>query len=155
MKEETRNWDMGRAALFLAGMLVVVGCIAACGGTDESGVPGEVTLAVERFTEAINTYDTEALLSVTTEDFTWESTGEVQTRSEFVDHFEAYYQAGGFRTQPSGTLTVERDGDGYLAQEPGRVTSTGYNEDGRSVYRLVEVDGSWLIQSFRWYEAQE
>ena len=144
---------MGRAAVFLVGMLVVVGGTAACGGDDEaSGVPSGVTTAVEGFTEAINTYDTEALLSVTTEDFTWESTGEVQSRPEFVEHFEAYYEAGGFMTESTGALTVERDGDAYVAEEPGRVTSAGYNEDGRSVYRLVELDGSWLVQEFRCYE---
>ena len=75
--------------------------------------------AVEAFTEAINTYDTEALLAVTTEGFTWESTGPVQSRAEFVDHFEANYEAQNFSLEVTGELMVEADGDGYVAEEPG------------------------------------
>lgn len=143
---------MRRIAVFLIGVLVVVGA-AACGGDDgASDIPAGVSSAVEAFTEAINTYDTEALLAVTTEGFTWESTGPVQSRAEFVDHFEANYEAQNFSLEVTGELMVEADGDGYVAEEPGRVTSNAYNEDGRSTYRLVELGGSWLVEEFRWYE---
>ena len=145
---------MGRVALFLVGLpAVVLGGGVACGGDDDASVPpAGVTSAVEAMTDAINSYDTQALLAVTTDDFTWQSTGEVQSLAEFVDHFEANYEAGNFNVESTGQLTIEADGDGYVAEEPGRVTSSAYNRDGLSMYRLVEVDGAWLVQEFRWSE---
>lgn len=143
---------MKRVGLFLVGMLVV-GSTVSCGSDDDaSEPPAGVTSTVQAFNDAINTYDSDALLAVTTEDFTWQSTGDVQSRAEFVDYFEANYEVGNFNFAPTGELTVESDGDGYVAEELGRVTSSGYNEDGSSTYRLVEMDGSWLVQEFRWSE---
>ncbi len=143
---------MSRIAVFLVGVLVAGGVVACAGDDDVSDAPAEVTSAVEAFTDAINTYDSQALLAVTTENFTWQSTGQVQSRAEYVDYFEANYEPSNFNTEPTGQLTVDADGDGYVAEEPGRVTSSGYNQNGLSTYRLVEVDGSWLVQEFRWSE---
>ena len=142
---------VGRAAVVLFGLLL--GGLVACGGDDDaSGPPAEVTSTVNAFTDAINTYDAEALLSVTTEDFTWNSSGEVQSRAEFVEYLETYYEAGNFNIEPTGELTVEADGDAYVAEQGGRVTSADYNDDGLSTLRLVEVDDSWLVQAMRWSE---
>ena len=144
---------MNRFVRILVGMFAVAVGSTGCGGdNDSSEVPAGVTSTVDGLTIAINTYDTEAFLAHTTEDFTWQTTAGVTSRSDFVDHFEANYETLDFHIESTGALTAERDGDAYVAEEPGRVTSTVYNEDGRSVYRLVEEDGSWLVREFRWYE---
>lgn len=142
---------VGRVAVVLLGLLL--GGFVACGDDDASGPPVEVTSTVDAFTDAVNTYDADALLSVTTEDFTWNSSGEVQSRAEFVEYLETYYEAGNFNVEPTGELTAEADGDAYVVEQAGRVTSAGYNDDGVSTLRLVEVDDSWFVQAMRWSEA--
>jgi hypothetical protein len=114
-------------------------------------VPPGVTSTLEAFTEATNTYDSEALGALFTEDFTWQSTGEVQSRTEYLAHFDTYYENLELHAELTGPLTIERDGDAYVAKQTDRITSNG-NPDmtGREVIRLVEVEGSWLIQKFRW-----
>lgn len=146
-----RTVALGRIAVFLVGALSVGGVVA-CSDDDTSEPPAAVTAAIEAFTDAVNSYDSEALLAVTSEDFTWESTGTLQSREEFVEFFEANYEVGNFNIEPTGQLTLEADGDAYVAEEPGRVTSLSYNEEGLTTYRVVEVDGTWLVQELRWEE---
>ena len=144
---------MIRAVVVLTGVLVACGGVVACSGDDDAAeVPSGVTSVVDAFNDAINTYDTEALLAVTTEDFTWESTGDVQSRPEFVEHFEEYYEVGRFHAESTDEPEVKSDGGAYVVEVPGRVTSAGYDGDGLSVYRVVEVDDSWMVQEFRWSE---
>ena len=145
---------MIRSVLILAGALLLGGGIVACGSDDAvSEVPSGVTSTLDAFTEATNTYDSEALLALFTEDFTWQSTGDVVSRTEYVDYFDTYYENVGFHVESTGPLTIERDGDAYVAKQTDRVTSKAAPDmTGREVIRLVEVDGSWLIQEFRWTE---
>lgn len=140
---------------YVAGVVVMLAVgwgLVGCADDGAADVPDGVTGAVEAFNAAINSYDSEALLDATTEDFTWESTGAVQSRSEFVAYFDEHYEVGGFRFESTGELVVERDDDGFIAEEPGRVTSVGYDAEGRSVFRVVESGDAWLVQQFRWYE---
>ncbi len=73
--------------------------------------------------------------------------------TEYVDYLDKYYENVGFHVESSGPLTIERDGDAYVAEQTDRVTTKASPDmTGREVIRLVEVDGSWLIQEFRWTE---
>ena len=47
---------------------------------------------------------------------------------------------------------IERDGDAYVATQPDHATATGLDVEGVSVIRVAEVDGTWLVQEFRWTE---
>ena len=146
---------MIRSVLILAGAAVLLGGgIVACGSDDAaSEVPSGVTSTLEAFTDATNTYDSDALLALFTEDFTWQSTGDVVSRTEYVAYFDTYYENLGFHVESTGPLTIKRDGDAYVAEQTDRVTTNAAPDmTGREVIRLVEVDGSWLIQEFRWTE---
>ena len=150
-KDDRKEVIMIRSVLILAGALLLGGGIVACGSDDAvSEVPSGVTSTLDAFTEATNTYDSEALLALFTEDFTWQSTGDVVSRTEYVDYFDTYYENVGFHVESTGPLTIERDGDAYVAKQTDRITSRNPDMTGREVIRLVEVDGSWLIQEFRW-----
>jgi hypothetical protein len=153
-KDDRQEVIMIRAVHILAGALLLGGGIVACGSDDAaSEVPSGVTSTLEAFTDATNTYDSATLLELFTEDFTWQSTGEVQSRTEYVAYFDTYYEGLEFHVESTGPLTIERDGDAYVAEQTDRVTSNGAPDmTGQEVIRLVEVDGSWLIQEFRWTE---
>ena len=141
------------AVVALVCALGVIGC-GDDGGSSTAGtdVPSGVIAALDGFAEAINTYDTDALLANTTEDFTWQSTGDVNTREEYVTYVETYYERANFHNEPIGDRVVERDGDAYVATQPDHTTATALDVVGVSVVRVVEVDGTWLVQEFRWHE---
>ena len=123
-KDDRKEVIMIRSVLILAGALLLGGGIVACGSDDAvSEVPSGVTSTLDAFTEATNTYDSEALLALFTEDFTWQSTGDVVSRTEYVDYFDTYYENVGFHVESTGPLTIERDGDAYVAKQTDRVTS--------------------------------
>lgn len=145
---------MFRRVLIVAAALLLGAGIVACGSDDAaSDVPSEVTSTLEAFTEAINTYDSEALGALLTEDFTWQSTGDVNSRTEFLTHFETSFEDQEFNVELTSPPTIERDGDAYVAAGTDFVTSKGFpDRTGQHITRLVEVDGSWLIQEFRWTE---
>ena len=152
-KDNRKEAIMIRSVLILAGALLLGGGIVACGSDDDaSEVPSGVTTTLEAFTEATNTYDTEALGALFTEDFTWQSTGPVQSGPEFLAHIDTYYENLRFHVESTGPLTIERDGDAYIATTTDHVTTIRDDMTGREVIRLVEVDGTWLIQEFRWTE---
>ena len=144
---------MIRSALILAGALLLGGGIVACGSDDDaSEVPPGVTSTLDAFLDATNTYDTEALGSLITEDFTWQSTGPVQSGPEYLAYIDANYENVGFNVEVTSPITIERDGDAYIATATDQVTTNTDDMTGREVIRLVNVDGSWLIQEFRWTE---
>jgi ketosteroid isomerase-like protein len=129
--------------------------VLACGGDDDasstSGVPSGVMSALDGFSDAINAYDTEAFLAHTTEDFTWQSTGDVTSRPDFVIYFEAYYEEVGFHSELTGEQVIEPDGDAYVVTAPDHITAQNYDEEGESVIRVVGIDGTWLVQELRWH----
>lgn len=137
--------------------LFVAGSLAPCGSDDDdtattdapTEIESPVRAAVDAFTEAINTYDTEALLAVTTEDFVWTSTGDPMTRDEFVTHFEANYEVTDFNVEPTSELIITDAASGaYAGEQRGEVTSDVYNATGTSSYEIVDVDGTWLVDEF-------
>jgi len=145
-----------RAVVAVVALICAMGMIG-CGddgasSTDGADIPSGVIAALDGFGEAINTYDSEALLAHTTEDFTWQSTGDVTSREEYVAYFETYYERANFHTEPTGDRVIEPEGDAYVATQPDHSTASGLDVVGESVIRVVEVDGTWLVQEFRWHE---
>lgn len=144
---------MIRSVLVLVGALVLGGGLVACGDDDDaSDVPPGVTSTLETFLEATNTYDTQMLGALVTDDFTWQSTGPVQSGPEFLAYIDAHYEDVGFHIELTSETAIERDGDAYIATATDHVTTSSGDMTGREIIRLVEVDGSWLIQEFRWTE---
>jgi hypothetical protein len=131
---------------------VTVMLLTACGpGTDDPAVPAEVLSTVEGFTEALNTYDTEAMSAYATDDFTWQSTGPVVTLDEYLAYVDAYYEKVGFHVV-AGEPVVRVDGEVYVVEAPDVVTTNGSEMVGATVHRVVAVDGGWLVQESRWTE---
>jgi hypothetical protein len=152
-KDNQKAATMIRSVLVLAGALLLGGGIVACGSDDDaSDVPPGVTSTLDAFLEATNTYDTEALGALVTEDFTWQSTGPVQSGPEHLAYIDANYENVGFHIELTSPRTIERDGDAYIATATDHVTTNSDDMTGAEVARLVDVDGSWLIQEFRWTE---
>ena len=140
-----------RSMFVLAGALLLGGGIVACGSDDDaSDVPPGVTSTLDAFLEATNTYDTEVLGALITEDFTWQSTGPVQSGPAYLAYVDAHYDNVGFRIELTSPRTFERDGDAYIATATDQVTTNSDEMTGEEVVRLVEVDGSWLAREFRW-----
>lgn len=106
--------------------------------------------------EAINTYDSEALQAVTTEDFTYQTTGDPLTRDEFIPYFEEYYEAGNFNVAPTGPAVIVGVVGfvTYEIVEPGEVTSEDYNATGTSTYVVtgLHADDAYLVDEFVWTE---
>ena len=123
---------------------------------DDTAQVEAICATAAAFMEAINTYDSEALLAVTTEDFTYQTTGDPFTRDEFIPYFGANYEAGNFTVTPTGpTVIVGVAGFvTYEIVEPGEVTSEDYNATGTSTYIVtgLDADDAWLVESFVWTE---
>ena len=47
---------------------------------------------------------------------------------------------------------VSLDGEEYVVVQQDAVKATGFEAVGTSTFRLVEVDGAWLIREARWVE---
>lgn len=133
-------------------------CGAYEGEPDEVAQVDDICAVATAFMEAINTYDTEALLAVTTEDFTYQTTGDPFTRDEFVPYFEANYERGNFQVAPTGPAEILGVAGfaTYEIAEPGEVTSQDYNATGVSTYIVtgIDTDGQWLVSEFVWTEDQ-
>ena len=107
---------------------------------------------VEGFGVAVNAYDTEAIREYVTEDFTWQSTGPVTTLDEYLAYVDTHYQSAGFLVETTSDPVVSPDGDEYVVVQQDAAQATGFEAVGTSTFRLVEVDGEWLIREVRWVE---
>lgn len=67
-------------------------------------------------------------------------------------YVDQYWEASQFRCEATGEPVIRLDGETYGVEEPGLATAVDLEMVGTSVYRVVEVDGQWLIQEFRWID---
>jgi hypothetical protein len=96
-------------------------------------------------------YDTEAMLDYVTEDFTFQSYGEVNSLAQYQAYINQYYENLNFNIEPTGDRVAVGEGDTYIVSEPGFVTWNGnIGVRGFSVVTLVESDGTWLVKQIRW-----
>ena len=140
-----------RALLAVVAALVPLG---ACGeSSSDPVVPAGVMSSIEGFTEAGGRYDTESMRTYLTDDFTWQSTGPIQPVDGFLAHVDRYWEASQFRYEATGEPVIRPDGEAFVVEEPGLATAVDLELAGTSVYRVVEADGEWLIQEYRWIDA--
>jgi hypothetical protein len=104
------------------------------------------------FAEASTTYDTESMRTYPTDDFTWQSTGPVQTLDGFLAHVDAFWESAQFRYEATGEPVIHLDGETYVVEEPGVATAVNLELVGTTVSRVVEVDDKWLIREVRWID---
>ena len=136
-------------ARFVPFVLVVL-LLAACGDTDDA--EAEVLSTVEGFGAEVNAYDTEAIREYVTDDFTWQSTGPVQNLVDYLAYVDANYESVGFHVEATGDPAIRVDDEVYVVEQQDLVTATGLEAAGTTTFRLVEVDGEWLIREVRWVE---
>lgn len=137
-------------------LFVVLAVLIPLGGCGDDGgepVPAGVLSSIDGFNEAGSRYDTEAMRTYLTDDFTWQSTGPVQTQAGFLAHVDRYWETTQFRYEVTGEPLIRLDGETYVVEEPGRVTAVNLDTAGMTVYRVVDVDGQWLIQEAQWIDA--
>lgn len=141
-----------RHGVLLAAVAVLVAAGACGDSSSDPVVPAGVMSSIEGFNEASTRYDTESMRTYLTEDFTWQSTGPVTPLDEFLAYVDRYWEASQFRYEATGEPAIRLDGETYVVEEPGLATAVSEELVGTSVYRVVEVDGRWLIQEVRWID---
>lgn len=145
-----------RSLRWAASLVAVVLLLPGCGDTDDTGyAEAEVLSTVEGFGAAVNAYDTEAIREYVTDDCTWQSTGPVQTLDEYLAYVDTHYKRLGFHVEATRDPAVSLDDDEYVVVQQDAVKAIGLDVAGTSTFRLVEVDGSWLIREARWVKEAE
>jgi hypothetical protein len=135
---------------------VVVMFVAGCssdsdGSADEVELPAEASAAIDGAREAMNSYDFEAMRPYLTEDFTFQSYGDVTDLEDYIAYLNAYYESQDFNLEVVGESSVVEGAETYIVAEPGLTTGKGIPDlRGFPIYTLVESDGTWLIQQVRW-----
>ena len=150
-----RGTDRGASVTSRTVAALAACCIAllipACSHT-ASDVPRDVLATVAAFEDAVNAYDTHAIRALVTADYTWQSTGPVQSLDEYLAYVDANYENVGFHTERTGERVITTEGDSYIVQEVGVVEFIGGGLHGTTVHRLVLTDRGWLIAQSRWTE---
>ncbi|MFC2153795.1 hypothetical protein ACFLQ7_04110 [Actinomycetota bacterium] len=137
---------------------MIVGCIGCSGdgaantSSDDPAVPPGVVATIDGFNEAGSVYDTASMRTYLTDDFTWQSTGPIQNREGFLSYVDAYWERLGFRWEVTGERDIHREDESYVVEEPGVATAMTERLVGTTVYRMVEMDDTWLIAEVRWVE---
>ena len=133
------------------GALVLPACSDSSG--EVADIEAEVLATVEGFGAAVNAYDTEAIPSYVTDDFTWQSTGPIQNLADYLAYVDANYEVVGFHVEVTGDPAIRVDDEEYVVEQQDLVTAnTGLEAAGTTTFRLVEVDGVWLIREVQWVE---
>lgn len=109
-------------------------------------LPAEAAAALANYSEAVLAADGEAMLNYVTDDFAFISYGEPQQRDFRADYVTRYYKD--FKVTVLGDPMVLGGGETYIVAEPERATTPAL-ADGFSVFRLVRVDGAWLVDAHR------
>ena len=135
---------------FTLAVLLLPACSDSNG--EAADTEAEVLATVEGFHAALNAYDTAAMAEYVTDDFTWQSTGPVQSLVDYLAYVDANYEVVGFHIEFTGDPAIRVDDEEYVVEQQDLATATGLNAAGTSTFRLVEVDGVWLIQEVRWVE---
>ncbi len=96
--------------------------------------------SIEGFREASTTYDTESMRTYLTDDFTWQSTGPIQTLDGFLAHVDRYWENTGFHLEASGEPVFHLEGDTYVAEVTELATGVNFEQAGTTVFRIIKVD---------------
>ena len=115
--------------------------------SEGSALPPGAAEALANYTDAVLAADGDAMLDYVTDDFTFLSYGtDVQEREFRAGYVTRNY--GNFELEVIGDQTVVGGGDTYIVSTPERATTPAVAE-GISVVRLVESDGTWLVDVHR------
>ena len=127
----------------------------ACSDDDSSGsveLPDAAAEAVEDYYQTVAVeHDGEGMLTLVTDDFEFISETESIDKETWASQINLFYD--NFTVERLEDATVV-GGDGeYLVSQPEHVTASGMDDDAFSVLRVVEVDGTWLIDMHQYIPA--
>jgi hypothetical protein len=118
---------------------------------EQAELPAEASAAIDNAREAMNSYDFESMWEYLTEDFTFQSYGEVNDLGSYIAYLDRFYESENFNLEVVGKSSVIEGAETYIVAEPGLTTGKSIPDlRGFSMTTLVESDGAWLIQQIRW-----
>ncbi|MCJ7710090.1 MAG: hypothetical protein MUQ32_04585 [Chloroflexi bacterium] len=116
-------------------------------GTPSVELPAAAAAALKNYVDAVLAADGDTMLEYVTPEFTFLSYGnEVQRREAYADEVNQYSK--GFKVEVLGDQMVLGGGHTYIVAEPERATTPVWAQ-AFSVFRLVQVDGDWLVDTHR------
>lgn len=110
----------------------------------DMAVPGEIETLLDDYATAWNDYDSAAFLALVTDDYTFESLGQVTSAEEEAAGI-AQLGLDDWGVEPTGDRIMAGDGPNYFVAQSNRVTSSVSDYEGISLYTIVERDGVYLI----------
>ncbi len=114
-------------------------------------LPGEAVAVLYRANAALANYDTEQMRQYLTDDFTFQSYGDVTEVDAYMEYIDSYYESLGFQLEATGPIVATSGDDTYIVAEPGIATWEGNpGVHGFDITTLTHDNGTWLIHQIRW-----
>jgi hypothetical protein len=144
--DPTTSDEYGELSAQLASVTAERDALAAANTSIWVELPAEAATALAAYSAAVTSADGQAMLEHVTDTYTFISYGDVTDATAYADWVTRYY--ANFKVELLGDPMVLGGGDTYIVAEPERVTKPELAE-GFSVFRLVQVDGVWLVDEHR------
>lgn len=114
-------------------------------------LPAEAVAVLVGVNAALVAHDTEEMRTYLTDDYTFQSYGDVSEVDAYMKWIDTYYESMGFQLEATGPIVVTGGDDTYIVAEPGLSTWTGNpGVHGFSIITLTHEDGTWLVGQTRW-----
>ena len=130
--------------------LAFVLAVGACSDDDSDDASESVDLpdgavaVVDDYRQAVAVdHDGDAMLAVVTEDFEFVDADGENDAGAWATSVDRLFDD--FAVEQLSEATVVGEGDEYLFSQAERVTGSGVDMTGFTVMRVVDVDGTWLI----------
>ena len=130
--------------------LAFVLAVGACSDDDSDDASESVDLpdgavaVVDDYRQAVAVdHDGDAMLAVVTEDFEFVDADGENDAGAWATSVDLLFDD--FAVEQLSEATVVGEGDEYLLSQAERVTGSGVDMTGFTVMRVVDVDGTWLI----------
>ena len=134
------------AAVALAFVLLVGACSDddADDASESVDLPDGAAAVVDDYRQAVAVdHDGDAMLAVVTEDFEFVDADGENDAGAWATSVDLLFDD--FAVEQLSEATVVGEGDEYLLSQAERVTGSGVDMTGFTVMRVVDVDGTWLI----------
>ena len=139
-----------RLAMAVLALALTAGACSDDGDSDGSSesvdLPDGAAAVVDDYYETVAVqHDGDAMLALVTEDFEFVSDDGTLSRESWAAQVNRFFED--FTVERLDDPVVVGGGTEYLVSQAEHVTGTGIDDSAFSVFRVVEVDGVWLIDS--------
>lgn len=139
----------------------LVACVAilmatACSDDDNASgtveLPDGAAQVVEDYYQTVAVeHDGDGMMALVTDDFEFVSGTESIDSETWAGQINRFYDS--FTVDRLEDATVVGGESEYLVSQPEHVTASGMDDDAFSVLRVIEVDGTWLIDMHQYIPA--